>query len=112
MIHLADWTEISPYEGDSITSKRKISIVASFAVIILKIILIFAGWRLSIIHKIKTSNPLKKSTTLKMARSKINPARFHAEPEPEQENPKKKKRPVIKYENSKEFNLRFTDSVL
>lgn len=112
MIHLADWTEVSPYEGESITSKRKISIVASFAVMVVKIILIFAGWRLSIIHKIKSSNPFKKSTTITMARSKINPLRFQAEPEPEMENPKKKKRPVIKYENSKEFNLRFTDSVL
>ena len=111
LINLADWSEISPLEGPSLSLRRKISIIASFVVLLTKIILCFSGWRCSIVHKIKVSNPFKKSNDVAKAKSRIRDVRYQAEPEQE-EAPKKKKRPVINYETSKEIHLRFTDSVL
>jgi len=111
LISFADWSEVSPYEGSYLASRRRISIVASFIVFLTKIILIFSGWRCSIIHKLKVSNPLFKSNSVSMAaKARMVPVRYQADPPVEEE--KKKKRPVVSYENSKELNLRFTDSIL
>lgn len=109
LFSFADWSQVSPYEGSYLALRRRISIVASFIVFLTKIVLVFSGWRCSIINKLKVSNPLFKKTSLSMAaKARMVPVKYSAEPEEE----KKKKRPVISYENSKELNLRFTDSIL
>ena len=104
-INLLDWGEISPLEGPSLAKWRRFAIVMSFFNILLKIILTFSGWRMNIVYKIKKSNPFKKNTQVKVARAVNKVVR-------NKEDEKKKRRPVINYENSKEHNIRFVENII
>jgi hypothetical protein len=100
---LSDWTETTPLEGSSLNGIRKLATVIAFVVIILKIILCFSGWRLSIIYKMKEIN------LLNLPEKQIRSGNVKAAVQQQKE--KKRTRPVINYNRKQgtDTSLRFLD---
>lgn len=109
-VNLLDWADDSLLEGPSLTTMRRLSIVMSFVVLIVKIILVFAGWRINIVYKIKKSNPYRQKTEVKAARA-VN-VRVPIAEEVADDKQGRKRRPVINYENTKEQHIRFVESII
>lgn len=105
---LINWSETTPLEGDSLNGVRKFATIMSFVVIILKIILCFAGWRLYMVYKMREINLLN----LPGPGRKTDQARFKSAIYAQQNNSKAKwSRPTITYKKRKEgeISLRFID---
>lgn len=103
---LSDWTETTPLEGSSLNGIRKLATVIAFVVIILKIVLCFSGWRLSIIYKMKEIN------LLNLPEKQIRSGNVKAAVQQQKE--KKRTRPVINYNRKQvtDTSLRFLDGGL